>query len=41
MVIIPLTASMNLVFYFLYSDALTPGALLTLEGPPLLEIVNN
>ena len=32
---------MNHVSYFLCADALTPGALLTLEGPPLPGIASS
>lgn len=31
----------NHVFYFLYSDVLTSGALLTLEGLPLSRLANS
>ena len=31
----------NHVFYFLCSEALTPGALLTLKGPPLPGIASS
>ena len=36
-----LTACINHFFYFLYSDALTSGALLTLEGLSLPGLVNS